>query len=99
MPSLPGKASASDLIAKRCAPCEGGIPPLPPEQVRALLAQVPQWTVSADGKRIGREWRVKDFVAGLGFFNRIAQVAEQEGHHPDLHLVNYRNLTVEIWTH
>jgi 4a-hydroxytetrahydrobiopterin dehydratase len=72
---------------------------LTPEQVRALLPQVPQWTVVADGKRIRRQWRVKEFAAGLDFFNRIGHVAEEENHHPDLHLVNYRNLTVEIWTH
>ena len=55
--------------------------------------------LTADGKRLRREWRVKNFVTALDFFNRVGQIAEAEGHHPDLHLVGYRNVTIELWTH
>ena|SRR5581483_9776799 len=91
--------SATELTARKCRPCEGGVPPLSADEVRDLLRQVPDWKLSTDGKRIRREWRVKDFVTGLDFFNRIGQIAEAEDHHPDLHLVGYRNVTVELSTH
>ena len=65
----------------------------------AYLAAVPGWTLSADARRIRREWRVKDFPAALEFFNRVGRVAEEEDHHPDLHLTGYRNVTIELWTH
>lgn len=88
----------TELTRKHCVPCEGGVPPLTPEQVQRYLADLPNWKLTADG-RIRREWRVKNFLAGLDFFNRVGKLAEEEGHHPDLHLVGYRNLAIEIWTH
>jgi 4a-hydroxytetrahydrobiopterin dehydratase len=91
--------SASDLKQKRCRPCEGGVPPLTAEQMRDHLKAVPSWHLSGDGRRICREFRVKDFLTALDFFQRIGAVAEAEGHHPDLHLSGYRNVTIEIWTH
>src|SRR5688572_7041358 len=89
----------TDLAHRRCAPCEGGVPALAPDRARELLTQVPGWELTADGQRIRRRWRVKDFVTGLDFFHRVGAVAEAEGHHPDLHLANYRDVTIEIWTH
>lgn len=88
-----------DLASKHCAPCEGGVAKLAPEQVRHLLERVPQWCLTGDGQRIRREWRVKDFAVGLDFFQRVGQIAEAEDHHPDLHLTGYRNVAIEIWTH
>ena len=73
--------------------------PLAHDQVTTLLARVPAWKMSSDGSRIRRDWLVKDFVAGLEFFRRVGELAEAEGHHPDLHLVSYRQLAVELWTH
>lgn len=91
--------SATDLASRTCAPCSGKVPPLPAEKVRDLLAQVPAWSLSADGQRIGRAWKVLDFAAALDFFHRIGTVAEAEDHHPDLHLTSYRDVRVELWTH
>jgi 4a-hydroxytetrahydrobiopterin dehydratase len=91
--------TAAELTRKKCAPCEGGVPALAPEQVRDYLRQVPGWKLTADGKRIHREWRVQDFGTALDFFNRIGRIAEQEDHHPDLHLTGYRNVAVELATH
>jgi 4a-hydroxytetrahydrobiopterin dehydratase len=91
--------STSELTGKHCVPCEGGVAPLSPEQVRDYLAAVPQWRLAADGKRIRREWRVKDFATALDFFNRVGQVAEAEDHHPDLHLTGYRQVAIELSTH
>lgn len=92
-------ATADELKQKKCVPCEGGVPKLSPEEAADLLASVPGWTITDDGQRIRKEWRVKNFVAGMAFFESVAAVAEAEGHHPDLHLVGYRNVTIEIWTH
>lgn len=89
----------SELAGKRCQSCEGGIPPLATDQIQQHLKALPDWKMTPDGKRIRREWRVKDFVEGLSFFERIGEIAEAEDHHPDLHLTSYRNLAVEIWTH
>jgi len=92
-------ASAADLTQKHCTSCEGGVAPLSAEQVSQLLAAVPGWKLTENGQRIRREWRVKDFVTALDFFQRVGAIAEEEGHHPDLHLSGYRNVAIEIWTH
>ena len=91
--------TAAELTRKHCVPCEGGIPALTPDEVRDQLAALPGWKLTADGRRIRREWRVKDFVTALDFFNRVGQVAEQEDHHPDLHLTGYRLAAIELSTH
>jgi 4a-hydroxytetrahydrobiopterin dehydratase len=88
----------TELTRKHCVPCEGGVSPLTAAQVQEYLAGLPNWKLRTDG-RIRREWRVKNFLAGLDFFNRVGKLAEEEGHHPDLHLEGYRNLAIEIWTH
>jgi 4a-hydroxytetrahydrobiopterin dehydratase len=87
------------LTQKKCVPCEGGVPPLPPEQAKHLLRDVPSWTISADGRRLRREWTAKNFRAAVDFFNRVADLAEEEGHHPDLHLAGYRQVAIELSTH
>ena len=94
--SLP---TADELVQKKCVPCEGGIPPLTAAEAEALLGRVEGWTLSHEGARIRRDWTAKNFQAAIDFFVKIAALAEQEGHHPDLHLEGYRNVTVELWTH
>jgi 4a-hydroxytetrahydrobiopterin dehydratase len=89
----------TELRQKRCQACESGVPALTADQVRDYLPAVPHWKLTGDHKRLRREWRVKDFAVALDFFNRVGQVAEAEDHHPDLHLVGYRDATIEIWTH
>jgi 4a-hydroxytetrahydrobiopterin dehydratase len=98
---LPGgtMTTATALTQKRCQPCEGGVPPLTPEQVREHLQATPGWTLTADGQRIRREWTARDFTAALDFFAKVGQLAEEEGHHPDLHLTRYRQVAIELWTH
>jgi 4a-hydroxytetrahydrobiopterin dehydratase len=89
----------NELTAKHCVACEGGAARLTPEQVQAMLPGVPAWKLSHDGKCLRREWRVKDFATALDFFQRLGQIAEQEDHHPDLHLTGYRNVAIELTTH
>jgi 4a-hydroxytetrahydrobiopterin dehydratase len=93
------RALPKDLLEKRCTPCEGGTPALSQAEAARLARKLPGWTLSGDGKRISRFWSVKSFMAGIDFFNKVAALAEDEGHHPDLHLEGYRNLSIAIWTH
>lgn len=89
----------ANLAARRCVPCTGSTPPLAPERVRELLPEVPGWQPTPDGRAIVRTWRAADFGAALAFFGRVAEVAEAEDHHPDLHLTDYRAVRLELTTH
>ncbi len=73
-----------DLTAKTCVPCRGGIPPLPPDEAETYLAQVPEWRLSHGATRIERRFAFSDFVSALDFVHRVGEVAEREGHHPDI---------------
>jgi 4a-hydroxytetrahydrobiopterin dehydratase len=88
--------TASELRAKRCVPCEGGVPKVDAAQVAALLAELPGWEVRDD--RLQRRFTFRDFVTAMRFVNRMAEVAEAEGHHPDF-TVHYRQVDVAVWTH
>jgi 4a-hydroxytetrahydrobiopterin dehydratase len=92
-------SATSELSKQHCTPCEGGVPALSAQRVHELLSALPAWTLTADSKRIRREWRMKDFAATLAFFNAIGAIAEAENHHPDLHVTNYRDAAVELSTH
>ena len=87
------------LAQKKCVPCEGGVPRYSLEEARAQLERLSGWRLTADGERIRKDWVVKNFMAGIKFFNAVAAAAEAEGHHPDLHLEGYRKMWIEIWTH
>jgi len=86
----------SGLTEKRCVPCEGGMPPLKKAEVEIFLSQVPGW--SLNGKWITKEFKFKNFVAAMKFVNRVADLAEQEGHHPDIH-IHYNIVRLDLWTH
>jgi 4a-hydroxytetrahydrobiopterin dehydratase len=92
-------SSPNDLTAKHCVPCEGGVPPVEKAEAETLLAGLPGWKLTHDGKRIRKDWTVKNFLVGIDFFQRVAALAESEAHHPDLHLEGYRQVWIEIWTH
>jgi 4a-hydroxytetrahydrobiopterin dehydratase len=87
------------LVGKKCKPCEGGVDPCSIAQAGDQLKRLPGWYLTHEGQRIRRDWTVKNFMAGMNFFNRVAELAEADGHHPDLHLVGYRNVSIELWTH
>lgn len=91
--------TAAELCTKKCLPCEGGVAPLSPSAAAEYCRQLTGWTVTTDGKRIRKDWLVKNFDAAMAFFQRVATLSNAEGHHPDLHLVGFRNVTIEIWTH
>ena len=91
--------TADQLATKKCAACEGNMPKMARSQAEEQLRALAGWKLTNDGQRIRKDWVVKDFLAGLDFFNSVAKLAESEDHHPDLHLEGYRNLWIEIWTH
>ena len=94
-----GTLSQEELVRKHCSPCEGGIAPLSAAEAEAQLRQVEGWSPVPGGQKIRREWTVRNFMAAIEFFDKIAKLAEEEGHHPDLHLEGYRHVAVELWTH
>lgn len=92
-------STQAELRSSKCVPCEGGVPKLTGEEAEKQNAQIEGWTILSGPDRITKSWTVKNFVAGLNFFQQVCELAEDEGHHPDLHLVGYRNVTIDIWTH
>jgi 4a-hydroxytetrahydrobiopterin dehydratase len=88
---------ADALISKHCVPCERGIPALTDEEIQALMAHLDGWTV-VGGKRLAKTYKFPDFVRGLAFVNRAGEIAEAEGHHPDLYLT-WGKVGVELSTH
>lgn len=91
---------ATPLAERHCVVCKPGTPPLPRSEIDRLLEQVSGWQVEeADGHlRLTRTVRFKGFTPGVELINRIAPIAEAEGHHPDL-LLSYGSLTIWLWTH
>ncbi|MFT5303644.1 MAG: 4a-hydroxytetrahydrobiopterin dehydratase [Mariniblastus sp.] len=87
------------LTAKKCVPCEGGVDACPLPFVTQQLEKLPGWYLTHENQRIRKDWTAKNFVKALDFFNRVGAVSEAEAHHPDLHLVSYNQVSIEIWTH
>jgi 4a-hydroxytetrahydrobiopterin dehydratase len=88
-----------ELSSKRCVPCEGAVRALARDEAEAMLPGIEGWALDSDAKRISRFWNVKNFMTAIDFFNKVAALAEEEGHHPDLHLEGYRRVTIVLWTH
>ena len=91
--------TTEQLVSKKCLPCEGGVDPCTLDEANAQLKELEGWELVRDGQRIRKSWQVKNFMAGMRFFEKCAEVAEDDGHHPDLHIEGYRNVSVELWTH
>ncbi len=91
--------SQAELQKKKCLPCEGSLNGLTAGEAAMYLVAAPGWQLSHDGLKINKEWKVRDFSTAISFFNELSKIAENEGHHPDLHLTGYRNVKIELWTH
>ena len=87
-----------NLLDKKCIPCEGGIIPLTADEIEKYLTQVPGWEV-LDNKKIRREFQFKDFEQAMIFINKVADLAESEGHHPDMYLHDWNRVRIKISTH
>ena len=88
-----------NLSKKHCVPCEGIGEPLSKDAAGKLLKELPGWELSADAKNISRHLKMKNFMAAVKLIGRIAEIAEAEDHHPDIHLTGYRNLRIDLSTH
>jgi 4a-hydroxytetrahydrobiopterin dehydratase len=88
----------SELAQKKCVPCEKGQTPMGKEQAKEMLKQLPGWTVSGDARWLSKEFKFPDFKTGMNFANKIAEVAESEGHHPDLQIF-WGRVVAELTTH
>ena len=87
-----------NLTEKRCVPCEGGVPPIKGEDINEYLSQLKNpWEVK-DEKKISRAFAFSDFKETMQFVNKVADIAEEENHHPDLY-VSYGKTTIELSTH
>ena len=97
--AMKNKSEAAGLAAQKCKPCEGGTVPLSREKAAAYLSEVKEWSLAEGGKAIRASYLMKNFVAAVGLINRVADLAEADDHHPDVHLTGYRNLEIVLSTH
>lgn len=88
----------SNLTAKSCVPCRGGVPPLSADQAKGYGEETPHWTLDGAATRIERRFAFGDFVAALDFVNRLGALAEEEGHHPDISF-GWGYCNVVLYTH
>lgn len=87
-----------DLANKKCVPCEGGTNPLSVKKIKGYLSELsPDWK-DIKKKKILREFSFKNFREAIGFVNATAEIAEQEGHHPDIY-ISYNKVKIVLWTH
>ncbi len=87
----------TDLASKHCVPCRGGTPPLKGEELETLQGQLPDWSV-IEQHHIEKAFRFPNFKSALVFVNRIGDVAEEQGHHPDI-CFGWGNVKVTLYTH
>lgn len=87
-----------ELWEKRCTPCRGGIPALDPGEAGRRIAEVPGWTLEEGAAGIRREYRFRNFAEAMAFARKVGEIAEAEGHHPDLS-VGWGYCTVRFRTH
>jgi 4a-hydroxytetrahydrobiopterin dehydratase len=87
-----------DLSNKNCKACEGGVPPLEEWEIKDLQKHIKaDWSI-IDNKKLVRQFAFVNFKHTMSFVNKVADLAEGEGHHPDMH-VSYGKVTIELWTH
>src|SRR5438874_2518959 len=88
-----------DLTTKHCIPCESGDPPLPQEKEDELHRQTPDWLLLRDSEhKLRRQFKFKDFKEAMQFVNKVAAIAEEEGHHPDIYIF-YNKVQIDLFTH
>ena len=87
-----------ELSDKRCVPCRGGVPVMGAEEAGRLVSHVPGWTLEEEATGIRREFRFRNFAEAMRFARQVGEVAEAEGHHPDLS-VGWGYCTVRFRTH
>jgi 4a-hydroxytetrahydrobiopterin dehydratase len=88
-----------NLLKKKCIPCEKkGVKLLTREEAQDYVDENPDWTLSIDAKHISKEFKFADFIGAINFVNLVADIAEEEGHHPDIS-IHYNKVILDLWTH
>lgn len=87
----------SGLSARECVPCRGGVPPMEGEEIQNLLGQLSGWEV-VRAHHLRKEYKFKNFREALDFVNRVGELAEEQGHHPDI-CFGWGQAEITIWTH
>lgn len=88
---------SEELASKQCEPCRGGVPPLTPEKIAPLHAQLEGWDV-VDHHHLWKRYETKNFAEALALTNRIGAIAEDQGHHPDI-LTAWGRVEITLYTH
>ena len=86
------------LKDKKCVPCESHDKPMTRKSALALMAEIPEWVLEKNSKKISRTIRFPSFMSAMKWVNAVAKVAEREGHHPDI-FVWYNKARLDLWTH
>jgi 4a-hydroxytetrahydrobiopterin dehydratase len=86
------------LTDMKCVPCEGGVPPFDQKKVAQYFKRLPKGWQVKEGKALSKEFKFKSFPQTMAFVNKVALIAQEEGHHPDME-VHYSRVRVEFSTH
>lgn len=89
----------SELTSKKCIPCEGDTPPFSKEEAEKYLIEVLGWNISGDYRKISRNFEFKNFREAMSLVNKVAELAEEEGHHPDILIHSWNKVRLELSTH
>ena len=93
------KQTRKDLTSLECIPCRGGVPPLDAQKVKLMLDVVPGWKkVENSIDKISKTYKFRDFKESIEFVSKVAEIAEQEHHHPDI-FIHWNEVTITAWTH
>ena len=87
----------NELASRECVPCRGGVPPLKGEEIKKLLSQVSGWEVVSE-HHLSKSYKFANFLAAQEFVNRVGNLAEEQGHHPDI-CFGWGKAEITIWTH
>ncbi len=86
-----------ELAEKKCIPCRGGVPPLKEPEIKPLLAELGGWKINGQG-HLEKSYAFENFREGFEFVKRVGEMAEEQGHHPDIFLA-WGKVNLEVWTH
>ena len=92
---------SNELLKKKCIPCEAGTDPLTDVEARNYMLDVPGWTLEFETGKEGKIWKkykFQDFLGAINFVNKVAEIAEEEGHHPDIK-ISYNKVKLTNFTH
>ena len=87
------------LASKHCVPCRGGIPPLAEEEARLILPNAPGWRLEENGAGLGWRFEPGDFPKAMKLGDGVADIAEEEGHHPDIAVIHWNKVDLVLWTY